>query len=63
MLDYDFKMFCQGLTGRISAQSQSLSARDLLAQVLITAMRGHLVKLIAFINEFYWELVDVAKSR
>ena len=62
-LDYDFKMFCQGLTGRISARGRNLSNGDLLAQVLITAMGAHFVKLIAFINEFYRELVDVAKFR
>ena len=40
-----------------------MSTGDLLAQCLITAMAGHFVKLIAFINDFYRELVDVAKFR
>jgi hypothetical protein len=62
-LDYDFGAFCKGLTGRISSRGRVLSQGDLLAQSLIAAMAGHFVKLVAFINEFYRELVDVAKFR
>ena len=62
-LDYDFRSFCGGLTGRISARGRSLSTGDLLAQHLITSMSGHFVKLTAFINDFYRELVEVAKFR
>jgi hypothetical protein len=62
-LDYDFRSFCGGLTGRLQSRGRSLSPGDLLAQCLITSMSGHFVKLIAFMNDFYRELVEVAKFR
>jgi hypothetical protein len=63
-LDYDFRSFCGGLTGRITARGgRNLGTGDLLAQSLITAMSGHFIKLVAFINDFYRELTEVAKFR
>jgi hypothetical protein len=63
-LDYDFRAFCDGLTGRISSRGRAgLTPGALLSQCLITAMSGHFVKLIAFINDFFRELVEVAKFR
>jgi hypothetical protein len=63
-LDYDFRAFCTGLTGRNSSRGKAgLSPGALLSQCLITALSGHFVKLTAFINEFFRELVDVAKFR
>jgi hypothetical protein len=62
-LNYDFQAFCKGLTGQIGSRGRALSAGDLLAQSLIVGMQGQFVKLIAFINDFFRELVDVAKFR
>jgi len=62
-LDFDFRSFCGGLTGKLTSRGRSLSTGDLLAQSLITSMSGHFVKLTAFINDFYRELVEVAKFR
>jgi hypothetical protein len=62
-LDYDFKAFCTGLTGRISTRGRSIGGGELLAEYLITLMLSHFVKLAAFMNDFYRELVEVAKFR
>ena len=62
-LDYDFRSFCGGLTGTMAVQGRALTEGDFLAQSLIASMSGHFVKLTAFINDFYRELVDVAKFR
>jgi hypothetical protein len=63
-LDCDFEALCKGLMGLILTQGRALSTGDLLAQCLVTALQGHWVKLIAFINSFFRELVlDVAKFR
>jgi hypothetical protein len=41
--------------------NSSLSTGELLAKCLIAGTLGHFVKLIAFIDELRWELVEAAK--